>query len=139
MSNDVYEYSFKVRLYDTDAATVLFFGHLFRHAHDAFEAFMDDIGFALEGILNEGRYHLPLSHAEADYLLPIRHGDQVLVKLQVSNLSEASFALEYTFSNGDGDTLATAQTVHVLVDPDAQSRPPLPDDLKAALERYLTS
>ena len=138
MSNDVYEYRFRVPLHDTDSAGVVFFAHVFRHAHDAFETFMGDIGFDLGGILHEGRYHLPLSHAEADYLLPIRHGDRVLVKLHVSNLSEASFALEYTFSDDEGNTLATARTVHVLVDRDAQGRPPLPDDLRAALERYLT-
>lgn len=137
MANNIYEYRFRVSLHDTDAAGVLFFGHLFRHAHDAYETFMADIGFSLDGILHEGRYHLPLGHAEADYLLPLRHGEQVLVKLQVNNLSSSSFALEYHFFNEDGNALATAKTVHVLVDRDAQSRPSLPDGLRAALERYI--
>jgi len=35
-----FEYRFTVQLHDTDAAGRLFFAHLFRHAHDAYEALM---------------------------------------------------------------------------------------------------
>ena len=40
-----YNYHFTTSLHDIDAAGVLFFAHLYRHAHDAYEAFMSDIGF----------------------------------------------------------------------------------------------
>ncbi len=135
--NKSYQYQFRVSLHDTDAAGVMFFSHLFRYAHDAYEAFMTDIGFPLNNLLRQGRYHIPLAHAQADYLLPIRHADQVQIQLQIENLGATSFSANYSFSDGSGNKLATARTVHVLVDPDARTKPQLPTDLRDALARFV--
>ncbi|MFP4063447.1 MAG: acyl-CoA thioesterase, partial [Halochromatium sp.] len=76
------EHRFRVALHDTDAAGVLFFAHLFRHAHDAYEAMMARIGWPLDGLIRERQLGLPLVHAEADYRRPMRHGDQVAVRVE---------------------------------------------------------
>jgi hypothetical protein len=49
--SEPFRYDFRVALHDIDAAGIMFYGHLFRHAHDAYEAFMGAIGFPLERII----------------------------------------------------------------------------------------
>lgn len=152
MSNqpERFTHLFSVRLHDTDRAGLLFFGHLFRHAHDAYESFMAEIGFPLERLIREGQIRLPLAHAEADYHLPLRHGDAVRVVLNVAEIRQRSFAIVYQFITHQNQIAATARTVHVLVRSDqlapdatagasAPATLALPPTLHTALSGYLSS
>lgn len=144
MSDDLngsgYIHTFRVGLHDTDAAGVLFFAQLFRHAHEAYEAFMAHIGFPLPEMIRQGDYHLPLVNAQADYLAKISHGDDIQVTVQVAQMSTRSFSMAYTFTAGRRKTVAHAKTVHVLIaHPDKSVATPLvlPQALRIALARYL--
>lgn len=130
-----YEYRFQVRLHDTDRAGVVFFAHLFTHAHDAYEAFMASIGLGL-GALIEGGVGLPVAHASADYLQPLRHGEEVVVTLHLAQLGQTSFAVAYEFHCG-ATLRARLRTVHVYLD--AQSGLPalLPQELRAQLVPFV--
>jgi 1,4-dihydroxy-2-naphthoyl-CoA hydrolase len=132
-----FNYAFTVRLHDTDAAGRLFFGHLFRHAHDAFEAFMDHIGLPLEHIIREGEILLPLVHAEADYHRPLRQGDRVQVALVIDEIRTRSFAVFYGFETTDGTLAATAKTVHLQINRDGSSASALSDAIRQAIHPYL--
>lgn len=59
----------------------MFYGHLFRHAHDAYECFMGEIGWPLDRLIRAEDALLPLMHAEADYRVPLRHTEAVTVLL----------------------------------------------------------
>jgi 1,4-dihydroxy-2-naphthoyl-CoA hydrolase len=126
------EYRFRVRLHDIDAAGVMFYGHLFRYAHDAYEWLMGALGFPLEGLIHDG-CRLPLVHAEADYLLPLRHGEAIGVQLEMATLGESSFTLVYGFLDEAGILRARVRTVHVHLAPDGQRAAPLPEALRAVL------
>ncbi len=138
MTGKTFIHDFSMRLYDIDAAGILFYGHLFRHAHDAFESFMASIGFPLDEIIRRGDYLLPLVHAEADYLIPLRHGDAVRVELSVARLGDSSFTLAYRFLDGQGQLRARARNVHVHLAPDQASSAPLPLPLRLALRPWLS-
>ncbi len=125
------EHRFRVALHDTDAAGVLFFAHLFRHAHDAYEAWMATLGFPLDALLRDGRLRLPIVHAEADYRRPLHHGDAVRVRLALAEVGDSAFTLDYRFLDVHGDLVASARTRHVGVD--HQGRRTLPDALRRAL------
>lgn len=132
-----FEYRFRVRLHDTDAAGVLFFGHLFRHTHDAYEAFMESIGHPIAGIIAGGEAPLPVTHAEADYLRPLRHGDAVEVAVSVLEIRRRSFEIGYSFRNIAGEPCATARTTHVQIGGGGPGAGSLRDSLKGALADYL--
>ena len=135
MSLTPFKYRFRVRLHDTDAAGVLFFAHLLRHAHDAYEDFMEQSGLPLAELIPEAGPHLPLVHAEADFLAPLRHGDEVRVHLRLARLGNSSFTLGYTFLDNNGEIRARARTVHAALDPEGGSSVPLPDGLRRQLEK----
>ena len=138
MTTDFIEHPFTIRLHDTDAAGLLFFGHLFRHAHDAFESFMTAIGLPIDHLIRAGQTLLPLAHAEADYRRPLRHGDAVRVRVRVADIRRRSFAIEYRFMNSLGEVAATARTVHVQVSADMTPTEDLAEPLRAALSAYRT-
>ena len=139
MNVAVHTHAFRVALHDTDAAGVLFFAHLFRHAHDAYEGFMADIGWPLDAMIRDRELALPLVHAEADYRRPMSYGQQVQVAVTVADIADGRFSIEYRFTDPEGALLASAHTVHAAVDP-TRSRPiPLPPGLAAALRRQAKS
>lgn len=125
----LYTHTFQVNLHDTDAAGVLFFAHLLRHAHDAYEAMMAEGDEPIAELIRAGRVHLPIVHCEADYLAPIRHGDLVQVEVEPARLGESSFTLHYRFAVADTPA-ASATTVHVAFDPDRKVRTQLPENIK---------
>ncbi|MBK1646100.1 thioesterase [Thiocapsa imhoffii] len=133
MTDPSFTYDFEVRLHDTDAAGRLFFAHLFRHAHDAYEVFMDRLGLPLHTLIDAGEILLPLVHAQADYRHPLHHGEPVRVTLRIAELRTRSFAVAYRFENADGVLAATALTVHLQVGADGTPAPQLAHSLRAAL------
>jgi len=133
MRTGPFEYPFEVRLNDTDAAGVLFFAHLFRHAHEAYESLMTAAGFPLKDLIRQGTA-LPIVRAEADYKAPMHLGDRVRVEVTVGDVRQRSFSLDYRFLDARGLLLARAGTVHVLKGPGQD--PTLPDAFGQALARW---
>ncbi len=132
-----FTYPITVRLHDTDAAGRLFFAHLFRHAHDAFEAFMDALELPVDTLIRSGQLLLPITHAQADYHLPLRHGDRVLVQVSVADLRRRSFAIQYAFRTSQGELAATALTVHCQVNADGTAVTVLAPELKNVLQSLI--
>jgi len=139
VNSTVEAHHFRVQLHDTDSAGRLFFAHLFRHAHDAYEAFMDRLGLPLDHLIRAGESLLPLVHAEADYLRPMCHGDQVRVSLVVLEIRTRSFAIGYRFETPEGLLAATARTLHVHINRDGSPGSGLPESMRGALIPYLQS
>jgi len=130
----MYTFETSVRLHDTDAAGVLFFGNYFRVAHMAYETFMESIGYSFRTIIHEADYLVLIVHAEADFRRPLHVGDRITVEVTTGKLGRSSFALDYNLRNAAGETVATARTVHVNTDKTTGNAVALPDGLKAKLE-----
>ncbi len=122
-------HKFQVRLQEVDHAGVMFFAHLFSHAHDAYAEMMQSLGFPLQQIIEAGEYHIPLVHAEADYLAPLRHGQLAEVRIHIESLGKSSFTLKYEFNTGDG-LCARASTRHVVMAPGTGRSMSIPDELR---------
>ncbi|MBK1649992.1 acyl-CoA thioesterase [Rhabdochromatium marinum] len=125
---------FRVALHDTDAAGRLFYGHLFRHLHDAYEQWMQALGFPLPELIRSGELLLPLIHAEAQYRAPMCHGNWVRIELALQQLEATRFTLGYRCLIHEDTLAATAQTRHCCIDPQRQKPTPLPPALAQALK-----
>lgn len=132
-----YEYPFHVGLSSTDRAGILFYPELFRHAHDAYEAFMASLGEDLAKIFERDHPLIPVANAKADYLKPLRHGDRVIMRLRVERVGRSSITLSYDFIGPAGNVCARAQSVHVCVDRGSGEPVPVPDELRDKLERFI--
>ncbi len=128
-----FRHPFTIPFHEVDAAGVLFFGHLFSHYHEAWEALLESIGHPLPALLEAGEVALPIAHAEADFHRPIRHGERLCMELRVEEIGERRFTLEGRCVDEGGQPRATLRSVHVAV---AASGGPaaLPPALRQALE-----
>lgn len=124
---------YTVKLHDSDAAGVVFFANLFRIAHDVYEQFLKQMGYRFSERFAAGDFIIPIAHAEADYLHPLRVGDTVEIAASVTEIGERSFALQFRFTAEDGRLLARVKTVHVAVDGRTFRPTPFPEEFKKRL------
>ncbi|WP_437290815.1 acyl-CoA thioesterase [Sorangium sp. So ce406] len=121
-----------VRFQDVDAAGIVFYPRVLEYFSDAYMVALKERGIDLPGLIAGGALKLPLVHAEADYLLPLRFGDTVEVEVLAPKLGDTSFTVGYRVTTAGG-IAAVGQTVHVCIDGARFVPRPLPDDLRGAL------
>ncbi len=130
-----HQYCFSVGLSSVDRAGVLFYPELFRHAHDAYETFMAQLGQDLPGIFSAADLHIPVVHAEGDCLLPLLHGETVEVTVTTGEVGNTSFSIDCVFADSQGRTAAKVRSVHVCIDPLTRQ----PTDVPALLRKKLSA
>jgi len=129
--------SFPVRFQDVDAGGVLFFGRIYDYCHQAYEEFWGSEGVDQAHFFAGADYLVPIAHSEADYRRPIRHGERIQVRIDVTRVGRASFTLRYHVTGPDGDLRVEASTVHAFVERATMKPIPIPDSLRAILQRHL--
>lgn len=130
-----FDYSFQIHFHEVDRAGVLFFAHLFTHAHDAYELFMANLGMGLDRTWSDQEYVLPIVSATADYHAPFHHGMTVTVRITIPHLGQSSFTTSYNFLEPEGRQHAQVRLVHCCVDITTGKARVLPDTLRALLAR----
>jgi len=133
----MFTHSTTVRLYDTDAAGLLFFANHFRVSHDAYEAFLEAHGLPLCDMINGKEVLVPIVEATSEYTSPAYSGDHITVELTAERVSEHSYTLRYNLLKDSGELVSRIKTVHVCTDPDIGQKKPLPQKLRTALETLL--
>ena len=126
----------KVRMHDTDMAGRLYFPRQFRFVHDALEDFLEQEGLSFDHLVHKETFVIVIVHAEADYFVQLKVGDQLEVHVTVENIGTSSFTMKYRIFKEDQTIVGTAKTVHVAIDPKTQTKIPLPHKLRSILERY---
>ncbi len=124
----------RVQLQEVDAAGVVFYANYFVYAHQAYEQALLAAGFDLSRLLAEGRFALPMVHAEADYRHPLRYGDTVALAIACTKVGGRSFTLVVTLTLGQ-QVVATVTHVHACLDLATKASTALPAELVAALQR----
>lgn len=133
-----YQYTFTLGLSSVDRAGVLFYPELFRHAHDAYEAFMAQLGQDLPGLFTAADLHIPVVHAEGDYLLPLMHGEPVKVSVTPAGVGDTSFTIDCVFTDSQEHTAARVSSVHVCIDLVSRKPTVVPAVLRKKLEALLS-
>ncbi len=130
----MFTYRTNVRLPQTDAAGVMFFGEYFTVAHDAYQAFMSHIGLPLVSFLNEHDFLPLIVHAESDYKRAMFTDDEIVVEVSITRLGKGSFDLTYSIGGPGQAAAAIVKTVHATVDKATHKPIALPEILKSKLQ-----
>ena len=130
----MFTYETTIKLHQTDAAGVCFFGNYFHIAHDGYEAFMASIDYSLRYIIDTDADVVLIVHAESDYKKPTHGGDAVRVQISLQELGRTSFTLKHQILNQQGDVTANVTTVHVAVNKESKRSVRLNDRLVAGLK-----
>ena len=126
-----FDYLRTVRLADTDAAGVVYFAALLSICHEAYEAFLIEIGMELRGFLEARELAIPIVHAEIDYFKPVYYGDRLNIKSTAVPINDTSFEMNYEILSLSPPilTLAQGMTRHVCIHPLSRDRMPVPDKI----------
>ena len=128
-----HEYHTVVKMYDTDAAGILYFANQFRFVHDAWESFLNSKGIFIHKLINSSEYMFVIAHAESDYIAPVYLGDELMVLLNVERIGKQSVTFKYDLFR-DNELVGKAKTVHVAIDSNTRKAIELPQDLLDTLK-----
>jgi len=131
-----FEYTFTVRLHDTDAAGIMFFARAFYHIHDAYEDFLTTAGLSVESILKQS-LALPISDVSAKYIRPLMLNEKIKIRVTVENIENNTFKLHHEFSGMDGKTRIMANSQHHCIDRSSGKKTTFPASLFGLLSEYL--
>lgn len=126
----MHKFKTRVNIHDTDAAGIVYFANVLRIAHTAYEDYLTTTKYSFGQMVADGKYMLPIVHAEADYKRPMKCGDVLLIRVSNGRVGEHSFVLNYRLEDEEGEVYATVQTVHVCVDQKTFKKTPLPGHFK---------
>lgn len=79
-----------VRFQDIDAAGIVFYPRVLEYASDVYISFLAARGLHLPKALEAASYKIPLVHAEADYMAPMRFGDAITVEIVALEIGRTS-------------------------------------------------
>jgi acyl-CoA thioester hydrolase len=129
-----FRYRLRVRYFECDAQKVVFNVRFGDYVDLAACEFIRSLGFG--DVLINGPLDYQLVKQTIEWKSPARF-DQVLeISVGAKHVGTTSFTLSAEFRiAGQGSVIATAETVYVLVDANALTKTPLPQDLRDALER----
>jgi len=128
-----FTYTRTIHLADTDAAGVVYFARTLSLCHEAYEEALAAAGIRLSALLGEEDLIVPILRSEAEYLRPLRSGDQVRIAASPEPLTGNSFAIRFEVVRlgAPEKVAARVRTEHVCTSPSKRERVPLPAKLVA--------
>jgi YbgC/YbaW family acyl-CoA thioester hydrolase len=129
----MFTYETTIRMRDVDAAGVLFFARYLALAHDAFEAFAEELGYGTARLMQEARFLLPVVKAESRYRTPLHVGEAICIGVRVVDLNRRFATLAYELRNQSGDCACEVRITYAALSLDTRKAIPLPEELRAAL------
>jgi 1,4-dihydroxy-2-naphthoyl-CoA hydrolase len=135
--SEPFRYSYYIGLHDTDAAGLIFFANIHRITHQAYEAFLRQIGFGMDKLFEQRTMAMPVVHLEADFQQMLTAGRHVEILCRVAHLGKSSYRMAYEVRDDTGALCATAATVQVCISPKTREPMDIPEEFRTALEKWL--
>lgn len=131
-----YYFSVPVRYADTDAQTHVFFGNYFTYMDEAYMGYLEAIGFSWATLADMGLETYYVS-ADCEFLGRAYYGDVLHVHTDCSRLGNTSLTVEMKVVNSaSGATVASGRMTAVMIDSASERPVRIPDDFRAAVERF---
>ncbi len=136
----MFAYDRPVRFEDVDAAGIVFFSKFLSYCHEAMEALFAPLEGGYAGLIVGRRIGMPAVRVEADFEAPLRFGDIVRIAVVVEQMGRTSCTFRHELTNKkDGSLVARVRHVVVLSDLRVLQKLPIPDDVRAFLEKHIPS
>jgi len=134
-----FTHRFPVRFEDVDYARIVYYPRLFQYCHWTFESFFaSEAGISYAQLLEKRKVGFPTVHAEADFVSPLRFGDEVRAVMQTARLGTKSITNVYQLYAGETKKpCAELEIVTVAIHMDTFQALQLPEDLRAAFLKHM--
>jgi YbgC/YbaW family acyl-CoA thioester hydrolase len=130
-----FEYQHTVRFRESDPAQMLFFGNTLSIVHDAYEEFVQFLGFSFDEWFLNPQVIYPLRASHQEFLRPLKPGQNYRIQVTVKDLSESTFTLQFLFLDDQQQVCCKVETVHVCVDRKTTTKQKLPSRLDSELRQ----
>ncbi|WP_210204562.1 thioesterase family protein [Microvirga sp. 17 mud 1-3] len=128
-----------VRFSHCDPAGIVYFARYFDMLNGVVEDwFAEALGIDYHDMIGRRRTGLGFVSAGAEFATPGFMGDRLSCAVTVERIGRSSLTF-HIHASRDGEAVLTARFVMVTTSLDIHRSIPLPDDLRAALERYWES
>jgi len=129
----------KIHFSECDPAGIVFYPQYFVLFNDLIESWVDALlpESGYHGVIGGRRLGMPTVRLEVDFKAISRMGDQVWLELQVVRLGARSLTLAWRCTGSDGEVRMAATQTIVMTSLETHGSVPIPDDLRAAIERGL--
>lgn len=108
---------YRYRFGDIDHAGIAYYPALMHYCHCAFEDFWaDDLGVPYPVLMREQNLGFPAVHLEADFLAPIRYGDEPEIAVGVLRTGNSSVEFGFRFTTAQPACRVRITTVAVAMD-----------------------
>ena len=125
----------RVRFGETDLQGVVYYANYLLYAEVGRVAFLRQLGVEYERDLLARGVDFTIGEASVRYRAPLRFDDEFDIRVQVGEIRQSSWSLEYAIDRADGQHCALVTTVQVMLDR-ASSRPiRIPPGLREILDR----
>ena len=120
-----------VRVYyeDTDAQGLVYYANYFRFMERARTEWLRALGVEQDVLMREQRRVFVVVDTQAEFLLPAKFNDELLVSAALVSRARASFELEQLIQRNDGDLLVRGRTRAAFLNADTLKPARLPPDL----------
>ena len=133
-SSQTSHYTCFIPFHLTDTAGILFFGHVFTLAHQAFEHFViHQLECPWSHWFQNPGWIVPIKHAEAQYFHPLHAGLECQIEILVTALTTSSFTLNSSFYQQN--LCSVVKTVHVFCNHLTKQKMPIPQSILIPLQR----
>jgi 4-hydroxybenzoyl-CoA thioesterase len=138
MTHNVFEVEDTVRFGQCDPAGIVFFPQYLVMLNTLHERwFGEALGVPYQEYIGVRRLGVPTVRLECDFTAISRHGDRLRQRLAVARLGRSSIEVGAEFVGAGGELRARFRQVLVCTSLATHKPHPLPDDLRAAMQRYL--
>ena len=127
--------TYPIRFRSGDPAGISFFANVYPLAHDAFEDFVQALGFEYKEWFQNPDWATPIRHSSCDYFAPLWPGGTVEIFVRIEKLGESSLTLKYLF-NSSGQKCAEVTLVHTFIDIKKRAKTTIPSVVRDRLETY---
>ncbi len=88
------ELNIRVYFEDTDAGGVVFYANYLRYAERGRTEFLRDMGYESSSLMKQENIAFVVRHLEADYMMPARLDDQLVLRTTLESVKNASFVMK---------------------------------------------
>jgi 4-hydroxybenzoyl-CoA thioesterase len=137
MASEVFEIQETVRFSQCDPAGIVFFPQYLVMLNTLHERwFGEALGVPYHEYIGRRRLGVPTVRLECDFTAVSRHGDALRQRLWLTKLGRSSMDVAAEFVGG-GELRARFRQVLVCTSLETHKPVPVPDDLRAQMQRYV--
>ncbi len=131
MTNKPFEWPVRVYYEDTDAQAVVYYANYFRFMERARTEWLRALGVDQVAMMQKERRIFVVTETQAQFLIPARLNDQLVVTARLEELTRATFEIEQNiYRNGlDGELLVRGGVKAAYLDADTMKPKRVPPTL----------